>query len=124
MSLQILEGLVLNVMDSRSCFHLACYSCKISLDISLFSVCILLATSCEESWHLRWFLVRILCRMFLLNPGLNCLIAPVVIWSLGYLMIMSVRRLVAVLMSGKLSILKSLSSVSMLFVNAPQSALL
>jgi len=62
--------------------------------------------------------------VFLLNPGLNCLIVPVGIWSLLCLMIMSVRGLVAVLMSGKLFMLKSVSSVSMLFVNAPQSALL
>ena len=124
MSLQSLEGFVLNVMDSRSCFHLVCCSCKMSSDISLFSVCNLSATSCEGDWRLRWFLVRILSLMFLLNPGLYCLIAPVGIWSLLCLLIMSVRCLVAVLMSGKLLMLKSVSSVSMLFVNAPQSALL
>ena len=124
MSLQSLEGFVLNVMDSRSCFHLVCCSCKMSSDISLFSVCSLLATSCEEIWRLRWFLVRILSLIFLLNPGLYRLIFPVGIWSLLWLIIMSVKCLVAVLMSGKLLMLKSVSSVTMLFVNAPQSALL
>ena len=69
MSLQSLEGFVLNVMDLRSCFHLVCCSCKMSLDISLLRVSILLATSWEGSWRLRWFLVQILCLMFLLNPG-------------------------------------------------------
>ena len=60
------------------------------------------------------------CLMFILNPGLNRLIAPFGIWSLLCLMIMSVRCLVAVLLSR----MKSVSSVSMLFMNAPQSALL
>ena len=43
------------------------------------------------------------CLMFILNPGLNCLIAPVGIWSLVSLlcfMIMLVRCLVTVLISG------------------------
>ena len=52
MSLQNLEGFVLNMMDSRSCFNLVCCSCRMSSNISLFSVCILL-TSCEGSWCLR-----------------------------------------------------------------------
>ena len=43
--------------------------------------------------------------MFLLNPGLS-------------LLIMSVRCLLAVLMAGNSSVLKSVSLVSMLFVNA------
>ena len=60
MSLQNLEEFELNVMDSRSCFHLVCCSCKMSSDISLFSVCNLLATSCEGRWRLRRFLLRIL----------------------------------------------------------------
>ena len=69
-------------------------------------------------------LVRIFCLKFLLNPGLKRLTAPVRMWSLLCIMIMSVRCLMAVLMSGKLSIFKYVSLVSMLFVNAPQSALL
>ena len=93
-SLQSLEGFVLNVTDSRSCFILVCFSCKMSSDISLFSVSILLGTSCEGSWRLRWFLVQILCLMFLLNLGLKCLTAPVGIWSLLCLVIVSVRCLV------------------------------
>ena len=121
MSVQSLERSVLNVMDSRSSFHLICCSCKMSSDISLFSVTILLATSCEGCWRLTWFLVRTLCLMFLLNPGLNRSIAPVGIWSLLCLIIILVRCLVAVLMSRKLPMMKSVSSVSMLFVNAPQS---
>ena len=106
MSLQSLEGLVLNVMDSRSCFHLVCCSCKTS-DISLFSICILLVTSCEGNWHLRGFIVRILCLIFLLKPLLKCLTAPVGIWSLLCLVIVLVRCVKAMLMSGKLSMLKS-----------------
>ena len=75
MSLQSLEGFVLNLMNSRSCFHLICCSCKLSSDIALFSVCNLLATSGEGGWRLRWFLVQILSLRFLLNGGLYCLIA-------------------------------------------------
>ena len=59
MNLQSLEGFVLNVMDSRSCFQLNCCSCKMLSDISLFSISILFATFCEGSWRLRWFHVRI-----------------------------------------------------------------
>ena len=47
MSLKSLVEFVLNAIDSRSCFHLVCCSCKMSFNISLFSVCILLATSYE-----------------------------------------------------------------------------
>ena len=53
MSLEGLEGFVFNVMDSRSCFHLVCYSCKMSSDISFFSVGTVLTTSCEGSWRLK-----------------------------------------------------------------------
>ena len=95
MSLQSLEGFVLNVMDSRSCFHLVSCSCKMSSGISLLSVCIWSATSCEGSWRLRWFLIRILCLMFLLNPVVKCLI-----WSLLCLVIRLVICLVVVLMPG------------------------
>ena len=63
LSLQSLEGFVLTVMDSTICFHLVCCSCKMSSDICLFSVCILLTTSCEGSWRLRGFLERILCAV-------------------------------------------------------------
>ena len=122
-SLHSLEGFVLNVMYTRSCFHLVCCSCMMSSDISLFCVCTLLTISCEASWRLRWFLVRIL-SMFLLNQWLKCLIAPVRICSLLCLVIMSARCLEAVLKSLKVSKLKFVSSVSMLFVKAPQSALL
>ena len=65
--------------------------------------------------------MRILC-MFLLNLWLKCLIAPVRICSLLCLVIMSARCLEAVLKSLNLSKLKLVSSVSMLFVYAPQSA--
>ena len=30
------------LMDSRNCFLIVCFSCKSSLDISLFSVCIVM----------------------------------------------------------------------------------
>ena len=53
MSLQSLEGFVLSVMDLIRCFHLVGCSCKVLSDISLLSVCILLATYCEGSWRLR-----------------------------------------------------------------------
>ena len=91
LSFQSLQGIVLDVTDSSSSFHLMYCSCKISSDISFFSVCILLATSCEGDRGLRWFIVRILCLIFLLNAGLKCLIAPVGIWSLLCLVIVSVR---------------------------------
>ena len=71
MSLQSLDGFVLNVIDSRGCFHSVCCSYKILPDISLFRVCNLLTTFCEGSWRLRWFLVWNLCLICLLSPGLN-----------------------------------------------------
>ena len=43
---EFVDDFLLNVMYSRSCFHLACCSCKMSSEFSFFSVCILLATSC------------------------------------------------------------------------------
>ena len=68
--------------------------------------------------------MQILSLSFLLNLGLKRLIAPVRIWSLLRFIIMLVRCSVAVLMSEKLSMLKSVKSVSVMFVNAPHSALL
>ena len=44
--------------------------------------------------------MRILCLMFLSNPRLKCLIAPVEKWGLLCLVIESFRGLVALLMSG------------------------
>ena len=61
----------------------------------------------------------ILSLMLLLNPGLYCLIVPVGIWSLLCLMIMSVRCFVAVLVSGKLLMLKSKFSVNVVRERAP-----
>ena len=74
---QSLEGFVLNVSESSSCFHFVCCSCWISSDISLFSVCIRLMISGVGNRCLSWFRVWILCLMFLLNPGLRCFTAPV-----------------------------------------------
>ena len=91
--------------------------------MSLFSVGILLATSCDGSWRLRWLLVLILWLMLLLYLSLKCLIASVGIWSLLCLVFVSVRCLVAMLMSGRFSMLKSVSSVSLLLVYAPQCVL-
>ena len=59
-----------------------------------------------------------------IESGAILLDAPVGIWSLLCLMIMPVRCLVAVLMLGKLSMFRYVISVSMLFVNANQTALL
>ena len=66
MSLQSLEGLVLNVMVSSSCFHVVCCSRRISSDISLFSVWSRLMISGVGNWRRRWFLVRILSLICLL----------------------------------------------------------
>ena len=82
MSLQSLEGFVLYEIVLSRCFHVDCCSCRISSCISLFSVCMRLMISGVGGWCLRRFLVRILCLMFLLKPGLNCLIAPVGMYSL------------------------------------------
>ena len=53
MNLESLEGFVLILMDSRSIFRLFYCSCRVSIDVSLFNVCILLATSCEGSCRMR-----------------------------------------------------------------------
>ena len=53
--------------------------------------------------------------MFLMNLGLNCFIALVGKLSLLGSVILSVRCLVAVLMSRELSLFKSVSSASVLF---------
>ena len=82
MSLQSLEGLVLYKMVLRSCFHVVCCSCRISSSFSSFNVFMRLIISGVRRWCLWWFLVLILCSMFLLNPGLNYLIAQVGIYCL------------------------------------------
>ena len=82
MRFQSLEGLVLYEMVLR-CLHVCC-SCRILPCISLFIVCMQLMIFGVGRVCLRWSLVRILCLTFLLNPGLNCLIAPVGIYCLVF----------------------------------------
>ena len=88
MSLQRLEGFVLIVMDSSG-FHCDCCSCKNSSNISSFNLDSI-ATSCVGSWCLIWILVQILCVVFVLNLGLQCLGFSVTPHSLMILGISSV----------------------------------
>ena len=82
MGLQTLEGLFVYEMVLRRCFHVICCSYRISSDISLFNVFMRLMVSGVGRWCLRWFLVRILCLIILLNPAQNCLVVPVGIYYL------------------------------------------
>ena len=124
MSLQSLEGLVLNVRDSSICFHFVCCSCRISSDISLFSVCKRLMISGVGNCRLRWFRACILSLMFLLIPGLKCLTAPVGMYCVLLRVMTVVKSVVAASMlvigEGK----ESARSCSILLVNDVQSALL
>ena len=124
MCLQSLEGFVLNVSESSTCFHFVCCSCRISSDISLFSVCMRLMISGVGNCRLRCFRACILSLMFLLIPGLKCLTAPVGIYCLLLRAMVEVKSLVAVSMlvigEGK----ESARSCSMLLVKEVQSALL
>ena len=121
---QSLEGFVLNVSESSSCFHFVCCSCWISSDISLFSVCIRLRISGVGNCRLRWFRACIFNLVFLLIPGLKCLTAPVGIYCLLLRVMTVVKSVVAVSMlvigEGK----ESARSCSILLVNDGQSALL
>ena len=53
MSLQSFVVFVLKLMLSRCCFQCAVCSCRISSDISWFSVCIRSMISGVGNWHLR-----------------------------------------------------------------------
>ena len=46
MIIQGIEGLLLNLIVSSSCYYLVCCLCRISSFISLFSVCIQVMISC------------------------------------------------------------------------------
>ena len=74
--------LVLYDIVLRSCFHVVCCLCRISSCIYSFNVCMRLMISGVGRWCLKWFLVRILCLMFLLKPGPNRLIELVGIYCL------------------------------------------
>ena len=88
---QELGGIRVECDGLEKLFSFSLLLVKMPSDTFLFSACTVLVTSCEGSWRLMWFLVRILCLMFLLDPRLKCLIAPVGIWCLFCLVIFSVR---------------------------------
>ena len=95
MSLHCLEGLVTYETMLRKCLHVSCCSCRILSCIYLFSVYMRVIISGVWCWCLRCSLVRILCLMFLLNPGPNCEIAPVGIYCLLLCVIMLFNSLIS-----------------------------
>ena len=78
MSFQSLEGYVLYVMPSSSCFNLAVCSCLISSAISVFCTLILSRISgvCTSMRSWACFFSSF-CLMLLLKHSLKCLIVPV-----------------------------------------------
>ena len=66
--------------------------------------------------------MRILCLMFLLNPGPNCEIAPVGIYCLLFCVIMVLKSFMAVSMLVYLLMLKSARVLSICCVKFSQSA--
>lgn len=70
MSFQSLEGFVLNVMPSSSCFHLVCCSCLMSSSISVFINLILSRMSGVGNCLRRWARVLSFCFMAWLKHGL------------------------------------------------------
>ena len=122
MSLQSAEGFVLNVMFARVSFHMLDCCVRISSEISWLSACMWLMISDVGNCLRRWFRVLSFSRISLLKPGLYCLTAPVGMCCLLLCVMMDVRCFVAVLMSVKLLMSKSVSADSMLFVKVSQSA--